>query len=58
MFLCMKDGIVNTTGEMSKACENCEFYICKVLNNEVEKQKKLSDAMHDSMHALAGYYEE
>lgn len=58
MFLCMKDGIINTTGEKSKACENCKFYICKVLNKEVEMQKKLSDTMRDSMHAIAGYYEE
>lgn len=58
MFLCMKDGIISTKDEIIRECDNCEFYICKLVNSKAKTQNKLSDTMRFSMYALAGYYEE
>lgn len=58
MFLCMKDGIINTTGEITRACKDCKFYVCKVMNAEIKAKERLSDTMRFSMYAISGYYEE
>ena len=58
MFVCMNDGSISVTDEIIKDCKNCKNCICKFCNDQIRAQTKLSEVMRDSMHALAGYYEE
>ena len=53
-----KNIIISTKDEIIRECDNCEFYICKLVNSKAKTQNKLSDTMRFSMYAISGYYEE
>lgn len=58
MSICMKNGIVSNIHQQTTECENCEYSICKAINQEIESQNKLSKTMVESMTAIAGNYED